>query len=61
MLNDITGILTAVNTGTIGLNSSTTNKDNIGVLANKRATGINEKNININGKSSVGIFSKRRF
>jgi len=61
LLNDITGIPTAVNTGTIGLNSSTTNKDNIGVLANKRATGINEKNININGKSSVGIFSKRRF
>ena len=60
--NDTTGIPTsnvkAVNTGTIDLNSSTTNKDNIGILANKRATGINEKNINVNSKSSVGMLAK---
>ena len=52
--NDTTGIpisnVKAVNTGTIDLNSSATNKDNIGILANKRATGINEKNINVNIK-----------
>ena len=60
--NDTTGIPTsnvkAVNTGTIDLNSSATNKDNIGILANKRATGINEKNINVNSKSSVGMLAK---
>ena len=60
--NDTTGIpisnVKAVNTGTIDLNSSATNKDNIGILANKRATGINEKNINVNSKSSVGMLAK---
>ena len=60
--NDTTGIpnsnVKAVNTGTIDLNSSATNKDNIGILANKRTTGINEKNINVNSKSSVGILAK---
>ena len=60
--NDTTGIpnsnVKALNTGTIDLNSGATNKDNIGILANKRATGINEKNINVNSKSSVGILAK---
>ena len=60
--NDTTGIpnsnVKALNTGTIDLNSGATNKDNIGILANKRATGINEKNINVNSKSSVGMLAK---
>ena len=48
----------AVNTGIIDLNSTATKAENIGILANQRATGINEKIINVNSESSVGMSAK---
>ena len=48
----------AVNTGIIDLNSTVTKAENIGILANQRATGINEKIINVNSESSVGMSAK---
>ena len=47
-----------VNTGTITLKAGSTNQDNIGILANEKATGVNEKIIDVNSKSSVAMLAK---
>ena len=47
----------AENTGTITL-ASTTDKENIGILANKNATGINEGTIQVKTLESVGMLGQ---
>ena len=49
----------AENTGTITLDSTTaTDNKNIGILANKKATGINSGTINVNTLESVGMLGQ---
>jgi len=49
----------AENTGTITLESTTaTDNKNIGILANKKATGINSGTINVNTLESVGMLGQ---
>ncbi|MBR8823636.1 hypothetical protein IX293_001910 [Fusobacterium necrophorum] len=49
----------AENTGTITLASTTaTDNKNIGILANKKSTGINSGNINVNTLESVGMLGQ---
>ena len=49
--------VTATNSGTIKLESTTDNK-NIGILANKKATGINEGTIQVKTLESVGMLGQ---
>ncbi|BBM36292.1 autotransporter-associated N-terminal domain-containing protein [Pseudoleptotrichia goodfellowii] len=52
------GNVKAENTGTITLTAGTSNEENIGILANKNATGINKGAINVNSKKSVGMLGQ---
>ena len=51
--------VTAENTGTITLSSTTaTDNENIGILANKNSTGINDGTITVKTKESVGMLAQ---
>ncbi|KDE66814.1 hypothetical protein FUSO5_01825, partial [Fusobacterium necrophorum BFTR-1] len=48
----------ATNTGTITLTGAATDKGNIGILASKKATGVNGNIINVNTKESIGMLAE---